>query len=92
MQSRAAVVMPIVFAGVPLILIFVIIRWPGAQLVLALALGALLSIGVVGTRLTEQAPRRRKALVIGLWALVVIEVFIVAALLVLLSRAVRFMH
>jgi hypothetical protein len=84
--------MPIVVAGVPLILIFVILRWPAGQLALALALGALLSIGVVGTRLTEQAPGRRKALIIGLWALAVIEVSIVAALLVLLSRAVRFMH
>jgi hypothetical protein len=92
MQSRGAVLMPIVFASAPLILIFVLIRWSGAQLMLALAIGVLVGIGVLGTKLTEQAPRGRKALVIGLWGLVLIELIIAVVLFVLLSRAVRFMH
>jgi hypothetical protein len=75
-----------------LILILTFIRIEGVQRILLLAIGLLLSSAGAGMKLTKQSPRGRKALVAGLWGFVVVEVVFVAAVLALLTRAVRFMH
>jgi dolichol kinase len=92
MKGRGAVLLPMLVAIALLILILSFSRIEGGQQILLLAIGVLLGSGVVGVKLTEQSPRGRKALVAGLWGFVVAEVVFVAAVLALLTRAVRFMH
>ena len=92
MQSRGAVLLPMLVAIALLILILTFSRIEGVNWILLLAIGVLLGSAVAGMKLTKRSPRGRKSLVAGLWGFVVVEVVFVAAVLALLTRAVRFMH
>jgi hypothetical protein len=87
MHRRRAVLIPLLLAVMPLIVIMIF--WRGGQLFWLLALGILVGGVMLGVKYTEHAPRGRRTLVIGLWAVVAIEYILSGIGLYLLSLLAR---